>query len=368
MLDTNVLLADPDAIYAYADAEIVIPETVLSELDKLKTSRVDPDLRFRGRQISRSLFELSEGGRLLTGIELPDGARLRVVPLDGDIELPEGLSARNADDRILAVAYQVCSAGCEDLVIVTNDLNMLLKAQTLGMNVERHEGGPEGSWGRRFIVRPVQRYKTPLTILAIAVAVFIAIVLVALWSLRASPTQLSALPSEFRESMTAEQIKLYDLIATLERDDGDLEARLELANLYFDLRDRTGDIEFANKAIKHYERYLEGDPDDVSARADYAAVLFYSGQTDPAIQQAGKVIEQEPDHVKANFNLGIFYWKGRGDLQTAIAEFKKVEELTRVGDPVTLGINAEAKNNIEEIRREAQQRGIKLDETDATGA
>jgi hypothetical protein len=75
VLDTNVLLADPQALLAFPDAEVVIPETVLGELDKLKTSRVDPDLRFRGREVSRMLFELSEQGSLIDGVDLPDGGR-----------------------------------------------------------------------------------------------------------------------------------------------------------------------------------------------------------------------------------------------------------------------------------------------------
>ncbi len=108
IIDTNVLLADPNSILSFPRAEVVIPETVLGELDKLKTARVDPDLRFRGREVSRMLFEFSEEGSLVDGVDLPDGGRLRVAPFDSDADLPEGLVARNADDRILATAYQVC--------------------------------------------------------------------------------------------------------------------------------------------------------------------------------------------------------------------------------------------------------------------
>ena len=107
VLDTNVLLADPGSLLGFPDADVVIPETVLGELDKLKTSRVDPDLRFRGREVSRILFDLSEQGSLIDGVDLPDGGRLRVAPLDSEGQLPEGLATRNADDRILAVAYQL---------------------------------------------------------------------------------------------------------------------------------------------------------------------------------------------------------------------------------------------------------------------
>ncbi len=107
VLDTNVLLADPQALLSFPRAEVVIPETVLGELDKLKTSRVDADLRFRGREVSRLLFEFSEEGSLTEGVDLPEGGRLRVAPFDSSTPLPEGVGTRNADDRILATVYQV---------------------------------------------------------------------------------------------------------------------------------------------------------------------------------------------------------------------------------------------------------------------
>ena len=76
VLDTNVLLADPRALFAYPGTEIVIPETVLSELDKLKTARIDPDLRFRGREVSRQIFELARDGSLTDGVDIEEGIRI----------------------------------------------------------------------------------------------------------------------------------------------------------------------------------------------------------------------------------------------------------------------------------------------------
>jgi len=197
VLDTNVLLANPDTLLSFPEDEVIIPETVLGEIDKLKTQRVDPDLRFRGRQVSRMLFELSENGRLVDGVELPNGGTVRVVPLSSEIDLPEGLTGRNADDRILAVAYQVCNQGCNDLLLVTNDLNMLLKAQGLGINVERR-AELEGGWTRTYIVRPFQRYRVPLTILAIALAVFAGVLALAYYTTTLSGGNNTAgVPTEF---------------------------------------------------------------------------------------------------------------------------------------------------------------------------
>jgi tetratricopeptide (TPR) repeat protein len=361
VLDTNVLLADPGALLSFPDAEVVIPETVLGEIDKLKTSRVDPDLRFRGREVSRMLFEFSEGGSLLDGIDLPDGGRLRVVPLEGDIALPEGMTTRNADDRILAVAYQTCSDGCEDLTLVTNDLNMLLKAQTFGIKVERRLELGAGL-GKRTI-RWFQRYKTPLTILAIAIAVFAGVLALSFYTSRLTGTAGNgAVPTEFRDLLTAEQRNLLDGLMTLERSPADLEAMKQVANAYYALRDQTGSVQFAQKGIEYYSRYLQVNPDDTDVRTDMAALLFYSGSTDRAIQEATAVIEARPDHIQANFNLGIFYWRGRTDYQAGARQFVSVIDLaTGSTDPHNEIIATEARGNLQTLITEAEAAGVTVD-------
>lgn len=363
LLDTNVLLADPGSLHAFPDTEIIIPETVLGELDKIKTSRVDPDLRFRGRKVSRELFELSEQGSLVEGVDLPESGRLRVVPFDHDMDLPEGLSSRNADDRILAVALQLRSEGCEDLTLVTNDLNMLLKAQSLGLEVQRHGEGMEGSFTRRYIVRPFQRYRIPLTILAIAIAVFAAIVFITLYN-QPSNGVVSGVPTEFKEQLSPNEQRILDYLLILEHDETDLDTRLALANLYYDLRLQTGNLEYARLAARHYERYLEVRPDDPDVRADLASAYFYAGQTDRAIQEATKVIETDPDHLQANYNLGIFYWKGRADYAAAASQFKKVIELTQEGDEHTQLIGKNAAEALKQVTAEAEAAGEPLPEED----
>lgn len=358
VLDTNVLLSDPGAILEYPESLVIVPETVLSEIDKLKTSRVDPDLRFRGREVSRLLFELSEQGSLTAGVPLPNGGTLRVAPLESESALPEGLSTRNADDRILGIAMQE-RAECEDLVLVTNDLNMLLKAQTLGLGVEKHEDETERGFARRFIIRPFQRYKTPLTILAIALAVFAAVLVLVIFA-PGMQDRSTALPQEFREILSDSQARFYDALVKLERDPKDADAQLALANVYFDLREETGSMAYGLQAIKRYEAYLAQRPDDVNARADYAAMLFYSGRTDDAIAQVERVLKAEPDHVHANFNLGIFYWKGRGDLKAAKAQFDKVVALTANGDRSSMGVNAQARSYLTQIEKDAKSKGVTL--------
>jgi cytochrome c-type biogenesis protein CcmH/NrfG/rRNA-processing protein FCF1 len=337
VLDTNVLLADPGSILSYPHAEVVIPEAVLGELDKLKTARVDPDLRFRGREVSRILFELGEDASLIDGVDLPDGGTLRVAVLDQERPVPDGLSIRQTDDKILATAAQTCSsesADC-DVMLVTNDLNMLLKAQTLGISVMRHGDGVEGGFARRFIIRPFQRYKIPLGILAIAVAVFAAIVVIVMTT-RPQVAGVTALPTEFRQLLSENQLKAYDLTITLRANPNDPEALLGLAEVYFGLteqarinNDRAAQLRWGQPGSRYYQRYLDLDPTNSDARADYATMLFYSGQTDRAIQEIGRVLESEPNHVNGNYNLGVILLNGRRDLEGAKEQFTKVIELVR---------------------------------------
>ncbi|MBI5230898.1 MAG: tetratricopeptide repeat protein, partial [Coriobacteriales bacterium] len=358
VIDTNVLLADPQALMSFPNAEVVVPETVLGELDKLKTSRVDPDLRFRGREVSRVMFELSDQGSLVDGVDLPDGGRLRVAPFDPSAPIPEGLATRNADDRILATAWQVLNESGADAkaTLITNDLNMLLKAQTLGIPVERHGEGVEGSWSRRMIVRPFQRYRIPIAILAVAIAVF-AGVLVVLFASQQRTTSTAELPAEFKALLTVQQQRALDSLTTLERNPRNPEALLRMATFYNGQRESAttqGDpaaaIEFAQQGIRYYERYLDTSPNDSTARADYAALLFTSGQTDRAIQQVGQVLKQSPNNVTGNYNLGIFYWQGRRDYDRAAAQIQKVIRLTQ-DDPRQHSLYQEALALLQQIKK-----------------
>ncbi|MRS12029.1 MAG: hypothetical protein EG823_03030 [Actinobacteria bacterium] len=363
VLDTNVLLSDPGALLAYPDANVIVPETVLGEIDKLKVSRVDPDLRFRGREVSRMLFEFSESGSLVDGIDLPDGGTIRVVQLDSDTGLPEGLGTRNADDRILATAYQACSEGCEDLTLVTNDLNMLLKAQTYGINVERRSE-VDAAVGTRAI-RWFQRYKTPITILAIAIAVFAGVLALSLYASRitgAGGNGAAAVPTEFRDMLSDTQRSLLDGLIVLESDSGDLSAMKQVANAYYAMHDQTGGAAYAQKGIEYYSKYLNAEPDDADVRTDMAVLYFYIGETDRAIQEASHVIESNPSHVKANFNLGVFYWRGRSDYEAGARQFMAVVDLLKdSNDPHSTMIDADARANLQQIKQEAVEAGVTVD-------
>ncbi len=360
VLDTNVLLADPGSLLGFPDAEVVIPETVLSELDKLKTSRVDPDLRFRGREVSRILFDLSEQGGLIEGVDLPDGGRLRVAPVDTEAALPEGLSTRNPDDRILAVAVQVAQKNGPDTTLVTNDLNMLLKAQTYGVNVERHSEGPDGGFGRRYIVRPFQRYKIPLGILAVSLAVFAAILIIAFYGPGRPASGQTSTPAEFKDLLSVAQRQALDNLTTLQSNPNDQGALRSMGDFYYDLREQSNNVRYALQAITYYERYLKLQPDDPNVRTDLAVECFYAGQTDQAITQTAQVVSRNPNHLQANYWLGIFYWQTqRHDFAAAATQMEHVINLTK-SDANQHALNQQATLALEQIKKDAAAAGTPL--------
>ncbi|NTU71789.1 MAG: tetratricopeptide repeat protein [Coriobacteriia bacterium] len=370
ILDTNVLLADPNSVLSFPRAEVVIPETVLSELDKLKTARVDPDLRFRGREVSRILFELSEDGSLVEGIDLPDGGSVRVMPFDSETKnLPEGVSTRNSDDRILVSALQVfraCDAADCDVRLVTNDLNMLLKAQTLGLPVERYGDGVEAGFSKRYIIRPFQRYRVPITILAVAIAVFVGVLFIAMYSQQDHAN--GTMPTEFKTLLTSNQLAALDALGTLQANPNDSEALLKMANIFFDQSeaamqsDAGTAITFGEQGIRYYERYLAVSPGDSNARADLATLYFNTGQTDRAIREVGSVLQADGSHLRANYNLGIFYAQGRRDYAAAETQFKKVISLTK-NDSNQHALFQQATLLLEQVRKLTTNQSV-----DASGA
>lgn len=338
VFDTNVLLTDPNALLAYGTAEIVLPETVLSEIDKLKTARVDADLRFKGREVTRILFDVSGGQSFVEGIDLPNGGRLRVIPFEyNNADLPDGFSTKTADDKILATVYmlmQEVGPECENLTLVTNDLNMLLKAQTLGICVAQFGTGDDLTFVKKYLVRPFQRYRVPMTILIIAIAIFAAVLVLA-YQMDFGRGQSTSLSTEFKSILTPAQKNAYDALLAIQDNPADSGALLTLGNYYYARSqeaqvagDNASVLADAKISIRYYEKYLSYVPGDADARADMATEYFYSGNTDRSIQEVAKVLESNPNHVNANYNLGIFYYFGRRDLTAAASQMKKVMQLT----------------------------------------
>jgi tetratricopeptide (TPR) repeat protein len=139
----------------------------------------------------------------------------------------------------------------------------------------------------------------------------------------------------------------------------DLDAIMQVGNAYYGLHSETGNAAYAQKGISYYQKYLESDPDSNEVRTDMSVLYFYIGQTDAAIQGLSTVLRSDPTHLQANFNLGIFYWKGRGDYQAAVQQFATVIDLSRQSTDAHAAVIAEdAMSNLQQIRTEAAAAGV----------
>jgi PhoH-like ATPase len=137
VLDTNILLHDPRAIYAFEDNDVVIPIHVLEEIDGFK--RELSELGRHARQVSRTLDELRAKGSLSEGVALQGGGKLSVA-LKGR-EVPEAVLDRTkADARILAVAMAVRDRSPDrPTIFLTKDVNLRIRADALGLQTEDYE-------------------------------------------------------------------------------------------------------------------------------------------------------------------------------------------------------------------------------------
>lgn len=139
VLDTNVLLHDPGALFVFHEHDLVLPITVIEEIDKFK--RELTELGRNARTISRQLDAMRETGSIGTGVPLPGGGALRVeLGQPGDVkELFAGATDTN-DNVILRTALRLHREARNGTVIfVSRDVNMRLKADALGLVAEDYE-------------------------------------------------------------------------------------------------------------------------------------------------------------------------------------------------------------------------------------
>ncbi len=147
VLDTSVLLADPIALSRFAEHEVIIPITVIGELE---TKRDHPDLGYFARAALRSLDELRvKSGRLDHPISINDvGGSLSVELNHSDVsKLPAGfLRDGSNDSRILAIAKNLMADG-RKVVLVTKDLPLRVKASSVGVEAQEYRAELASSSG-----------------------------------------------------------------------------------------------------------------------------------------------------------------------------------------------------------------------------
>ena len=138
VLDTNVLIHDPMALYSFADSAVALPIVALEELDRFKNETTDRGRN--SRNVIRRMDDLRLHGSLRDGVRLDNGATFQVLfhpeKLSGDFPL----SLDIADNEILLSALALKDQG-KDVCFVSKDINARVKADVLGIHAEDYLKG-----------------------------------------------------------------------------------------------------------------------------------------------------------------------------------------------------------------------------------
>ncbi|MFZ4450288.1 PhoH family protein [Salibacterium aidingense] len=140
VIDTNVLLQEPRALFQFEDNEVVIPAVVLEEIDAKK--RYMDELGRNAREVSRILDSLRDKGKLHEGVPLEEGGTVRVELNHRSMQhLKETFTEVTNDNRILAVAMnlqaeQEKASSPKKVIIVSKDALVRVKADALAIKAE----------------------------------------------------------------------------------------------------------------------------------------------------------------------------------------------------------------------------------------
>ncbi|GAA0350637.1 PhoH family protein [Bacillus horti] len=140
VLDTNVLLQDPHAIYSFEDNEVVIPAVVLEEIDSKK--RYMDEIGRNARYVSRLLDQYRQKGKLHLGVQLEHGGTLRVELNHKSYQkLQDILVEKTNDNRIIAVALNLLDefqtkGEHVPVILVSKDALVRVKSEVFGLQAE----------------------------------------------------------------------------------------------------------------------------------------------------------------------------------------------------------------------------------------
>lgn len=139
IIDTNVILFDPHAIFKFAEHDVVVPIVVVEEIDKFKRDMTENGRN--ARSFSRIVDELRTTGTLSKGLKLKGGGRL-IIDLgitDGIPEVPQ-LDLRKPDNQMLALAMKYAHEHPDaEVSFISKDINLRIKADAVGVRAEDYE-------------------------------------------------------------------------------------------------------------------------------------------------------------------------------------------------------------------------------------
>ena len=135
VLDTNILMLDPNALFGFADNDVILTSTTLQELDNNKTAA--GELGHHAREAIRLIEEARSDGDLVKGVRLKNGGTLYVEPDGIDAKyLPNGFFLEKTDNRIISSCSYLqelenASASPKPVILVSNDIAMRISASVI---------------------------------------------------------------------------------------------------------------------------------------------------------------------------------------------------------------------------------------------
>jgi PhoH-like ATPase len=140
ILDTNVLLHDPNSLLNFKDNNVIIPIEVIEEIDRFK--RESTELGQNARTVSRMFDSFRGEGSLSEGVKLPNGGKLRIAvqkkALSGGNG--NGKNGHSVDNKILATALGIKKSQPKPAaILVSKDINLRIKADAVGLLAEDYE-------------------------------------------------------------------------------------------------------------------------------------------------------------------------------------------------------------------------------------
>ena len=139
VLDTNILLQNPNAIFGFEDNVVVITGTTLQELDSKKN--MEGELGFNARLAARLLEDIRNRGDILKGVKLKEtGGKLLIEPNEvSQDNLPEGFDIKKPDNRIISSCVGISKKTKRAVILVTNDIMMRITAAACKVEVQEYK-------------------------------------------------------------------------------------------------------------------------------------------------------------------------------------------------------------------------------------
>lgn len=138
VLDTNILMQSPNALFGFADNDVYLTTTITQELDKHKTDAGETG--YNTREVIRILDELrrkfvkEHKKGTFGGMDLPNGGTLYIIPDTNENHLPKGCSLDVPDNRIINTVMELTETKDKQVILVTNDTSMRFNAFGMSRN------------------------------------------------------------------------------------------------------------------------------------------------------------------------------------------------------------------------------------------